>query len=161
MGIGCHGPLLSFFSFGALAGVDNRTMASTASLQAPDTAAQHLLLWDVFCRVIDNFGDLGVCWRLCADLAARGHNVRLWVDDASPLQWMAPGAVDGRWPGVQVLPWVQSHDPAYLADLPAADVWIEGFGCELAPEFIAHHAYPTGASGTFRLHKPRTRALTP
>lgn len=26
---------------------------------------------------------------------------------------------------------------------------------------IAIHAYPTGASGTFRLHKPYTRALTP
>ena len=24
--------------------------------------------WDLFCRVIDNFGDIGVCWRLAADL---------------------------------------------------------------------------------------------
>ena len=30
------------------------------------------LQWDIFCRVIDNFGDIGVCWRLSADLAARG-----------------------------------------------------------------------------------------
>jgi hypothetical protein len=22
------------------------------------------LHWDIFCRVIDNFGDIGVCWRL-------------------------------------------------------------------------------------------------
>ncbi|MER2540956.1 MAG: elongation factor P maturation arginine rhamnosyltransferase EarP, partial [Azonexus sp.] len=20
--------------------------------------------WDIFCRVIDNYGDIGVCWRL-------------------------------------------------------------------------------------------------
>ena len=46
--------------------------------------------WDVFCRVIDNFGDIGVCWRLVTQLAALGHHVRLWVDDASALQWMAP-----------------------------------------------------------------------
>jgi uncharacterized repeat protein (TIGR03837 family) len=25
--------------------------------------------WDVFCRVIDNFGDIGVCWRLARQLA--------------------------------------------------------------------------------------------
>ncbi|WP_457826878.1 elongation factor P maturation arginine rhamnosyltransferase EarP, partial [Staphylococcus aureus] len=48
----------------------------------PDTAS-HLptpLEWDVFCRVIDNFGDIGVCWRLVRQLAARGHRCRLWVD---------------------------------------------------------------------------------
>ena len=22
------------------------------------------LRWDIFCNVIDNFGDIGVCWRL-------------------------------------------------------------------------------------------------
>ena len=48
------------------------------------------MLWDIFCRVIDNHGDLGVCWRLSADLANRGHTVRLWVDDVSALAWMAP-----------------------------------------------------------------------
>ena len=35
--------------------------------------------WDIFCRIIDNHGDLGVCWRLAADLATRGETVRLWV----------------------------------------------------------------------------------
>ncbi|HEY1091719.1 MAG TPA: elongation factor P maturation arginine rhamnosyltransferase EarP, partial [Burkholderiaceae bacterium] len=39
--------------------------------------------WDIFCRVIDNYGDIGVCWRLSNDLAARGQQVRLWLDDAS------------------------------------------------------------------------------
>ncbi len=88
------------------------------------------MLWDIFCKVIDNFGDIGVCWRLGADLAARGEQVRLWVDDASALRWMAPG---GR-PGVTVLPWAQSLEPA---GLPPADVLVEAFGCEIAPEFIA------------------------
>jgi|JI10StandDraft_1071094.scaffolds.fasta_scaffold45415_5 uncharacterized repeat protein (TIGR03837 family) len=105
------------------------------------------LRWDVFCRVIDNFGDIGVCWRLCADLAARGHTIRLWVDDASSLAWMAPGALQGRWPGVQVLDWAQSSDTAFVSSLVPADIWIEGFGCEIAPEFIAAHAYYSGAGG--------------
>ena len=33
-------------------------------------------MWDVFCRVIDNHGDLGVCVRLARQLAARGESVR-------------------------------------------------------------------------------------
>lgn len=140
---------------GAMDRVDNRCMPSSASpQQTPHASAQPHLLWDVFCRVIDNFGDLGVCWRLSADLASRGHRVRLWVDDASALQWMAPGSLDGRWPGVQVLLWNLSHDADYLASLPTADVWVEGFGCEIAPEFIAHHAYSTGATGQFLVNNP-------
>ena len=46
--------------------------------------------WDLFCRVIDNHGDLGVSWRLARALARRSVAVRLWVDDASALAWMAP-----------------------------------------------------------------------
>ncbi len=92
--------------------------------------------WDIFCRVIDNFGDLGVCWRLSADLGERGHRVRLWVDDPAGLQWMAPGAVDGQWPNIQVFDWEQSKRPHLLAALTPADVWIEAFGCELATEFV-------------------------
>ncbi len=117
-------------------------------MQSPlSSPASPALLWDIFCHVIDNFCDLGVCWRLCADLAARGHQVRLWVDDTTPLHWMAPGALTGTWPGVQVLRWEQSQDVAVLATLPVADVWIEGFGCEVATEFIAHCAHSTGATG--------------
>ena len=96
------------------------------------------LTWDVFCRVVDNHGDLGVCWRLSRELAARGHQVRLWVDDARALPWMAPGALRGAVPGVRVLPWTQPLDPAVLAALPRADVWVEAFGCEPPPEFVAH-----------------------
>jgi uncharacterized repeat protein (TIGR03837 family) len=98
------------------------------------------MLWDIFCRVIDNFGDVGVCWRLCADLAARGHSVRLWVDDARALQWMAPGACEGQWPGIRVLPWEQSGDSATLQARPLADCWIEAFGCDIPEPFVAHFA---------------------
>lgn len=102
------------------------------------------LQWDIFCQVIDNFGDIGVCWRLAADLAGRGHRVRLWVDDASALAWMAPGGCDG----VYILPWAAPLDLS-LAQLEKQppDVLIEAFGCEVAPEFIAACARHASESG--------------
>ena len=96
--------------------------------------------WDIFCRVIDNYGDIGVCWRLSADLALRGHRVRLWIDQTEALDWMAPGAIEGHWPGIDVLPWQTSLDGAALQKLAPSDVWIEGFGCELPASFVAHFA---------------------
>jgi uncharacterized repeat protein (TIGR03837 family) len=102
--------------------------------------------WDIFCRVIDNLGDIGVCWRLSAELASRGQRVRLWVDDPSPLSSMAPGALEGRWPGVRVLPWSRSADPSVLTGLEPADVWVEGFGCEPEPAFVAHRFGGMGRS---------------
>lgn len=95
------------------------------------------LRWDIFCKLIDNYGDIGVSWRLCADLAARGQQVRLWVDDASALAWMAPQGCAG----VQVLPW-SADTLAILRTTPRADVVIEAFGCELDPAWIAHYARP-------------------
>ncbi|MFE1573862.1 elongation factor P maturation arginine rhamnosyltransferase EarP [Comamonas odontotermitis] len=86
----------------------------------------HRPVWDIFCQVIDNFGDIGVCWRLAADLAQRGCQVRLWVDDASALAWMAPQGA----PHVQVWPWPEAAPP----DGPG-DVVIEAFGCEIPPSF--------------------------
>jgi len=104
-------------------------------------------VWDIFCKVIDNFGDIGICWRLAADLASRGHTVRLWVDDASALRWIAPAGCMG----VRVLPWPQDGRPldlqaAGLAQQPT-DVLIEAFGCEIAPGFLAACADAAQASG--------------
>ncbi len=112
------------------------------------------MLWDIFCRVIDNFGDIGVCWRLAADLAGRGHGVRLWVEDDSALDWMAPGAREGQWANVQVLDWHQSCNPRFLAELAPADVWIEGFGCNIASELIAYRAHSVMATGQKSIQKP-------
>jgi uncharacterized repeat protein (TIGR03837 family) len=76
--------------------------------------------WDLFCRVVDNFGDIAVCHRLARQLARRGESVRLWVDDASALRWMAPEPA----PGLAVLPW------AAQGRAQPADVVIEAFGCD-------------------------------
>ena len=95
-------------------------------------------LWEIFCNVIDNYGDIGVAWRLATDLAARDQQVRLWVDDASALDWMAPGAMQDRWPRVQVLCWDQADDFELLANLTLADIWIEAFGCAIPPALLQH-----------------------
>lgn len=90
-----------------------------------------LLRWDIFCNVIDNYGDIGVCWRLARQLAGEhGLDVRLWVDDLRSFIRLHPSA-DGQalqqWCcGVQVCHW--SHP---FAGGEPASVVIEGFGCQL------------------------------
>ena len=90
----------------------------------PPRQASPARQWDLFCRVVDNLGDVGVCWRLARDLASRGEQVRLVIDDPSALAWMAPGGA----PGVQVLPWPGPAAPR--------DVVIEAFGCDPPPAFV-------------------------
>ena len=95
-------------------------------------------LWDIFCSVIDNHGDLGVCWRLTRQLLAQGQSVRLWVDDASALSWMAPNV--HTTPDLQVLPWAAASQSDTLNCLTPSDVWIEAFGCTLPEAFVDHAA---------------------
>ncbi len=80
------------------------------------------LRWDLFCRVVDNHGDVGVCWRLAAELGRRGHAVRLWIDDAGALDWMAPNGAAG----VTVHGW-----PADACPVACGDVVVEAFGGDL------------------------------
>ena len=99
-------------------------------------------VWDVFCHVIDNHGDLGVCWRLSQALARLGHTVRLYLDHPEDLKWMAPHWAEphGQPPslhGVSVAPW-----PSDILDLPEertpAQGVIEAFGCELPYSYLKH-----------------------
>ena len=99
---------------------------------SPDLLKHHpSRKWDIFCQVIDNFGDVGVCWRAAAELVARGQRVRLWMDDASALQWMAP---QPHPTGLTVHPW-----PTTDHDVPdcVGDVVVEAFGCEIPAPFQA------------------------
>lgn len=109
-------------------------MASAPSASLP------ALRWDIFCRVVDNLGDIGVCWRLSADLAARGQQVCLWIDQPEALRWMAPGALDGQVPGAQVRHWRDPLPDHVLADWTPGDVWIEAFGCDPGTECVARLA---------------------
>ena len=98
------------------------------------------LRWDIFCRVIDNFGDLGVCWRLACNLAGRGQTVRLWADDATALAWMAPQGA----PGVEIRPWTALLD---MTGITPGEVMLEAFGCEIDEAFIAEYTKTLRNSG--------------
>lgn len=95
--------------------------------------------WDIFCTVIDNYGDIGVAWRLARRLAHyRGHAVRLWVDDLASFARIAPG-LDPALPqqslaGIDIRHWPQAGFPA---DIIPADAVIEAFGCRLPDSFEA------------------------
>ena len=95
------------------------------------TTSGPLQHWAIFCRVVDNHGDLGVCWRLAAQLAKRGKQVTLYVDDDSALQWMAPEGCKG----VKVLAWPVDH-ASFVPPAPA-QVVIEAFACELPQGYQA------------------------
>lgn len=97
------------------------------------------LRWDIFCRVIDNFGDIGVCWRLSAALAARGQFVRLWVDEPQALAWMAPHGCEG----VELRRW--QPEQAMAQDTLPGDVVIEAFGCDIDAHWIAMNSIATNA----------------
>jgi uncharacterized repeat protein (TIGR03837 family) len=96
------------------------------------TAAPH---WDMFCRVVDNFGDAGVCWRLARALAhTHGIDVTLWIDRVDALARIVDGidanAADQRVDGVRI----GFFDAA--ADAPPARAVIEGFGCGLPVRYL-------------------------
>ncbi|MDP3539739.1 MAG: elongation factor P maturation arginine rhamnosyltransferase EarP [Azonexus sp.] len=95
------------------------------------------LHWDIFCRVVDNYGDVGVCWRLARQLAAEhGKRVRLWVDDLNSLQPLCP-AIDVSLArqaclGVEILHWTET-----AAIDRVGEVIIEAFACELPAPYLA------------------------
>ncbi|RKP52063.1 elongation factor P maturation arginine rhamnosyltransferase EarP [Trinickia fusca] len=105
--------------------------------QSADTGA---IACDIFCAVIDNFGDIGVCWRLARQLAdEHGWQVRLFVDDLHTFARLAPGLDLTRARqhvgGIVVEHW---HEPAHAGDrLQVADVVIEAFACELPSAYLA------------------------
>ncbi len=112
--------------------------------------------WDLFCRVVDNYGDIGVCWRLARQLVQEhGHTVRLWVDDLRSFEKLCP-TVDvradaQRVSGVDIRHW---GDDAQVAALLAADaqpmlhdVVVEAFACAV-PEPVLQHMAERARQGT-------------
>ena len=93
--------------------------------------------WDIFCAVVDNFGDIGVTWRLARQLVAEhGQHVRLWVDDLETFVRLCPTASASaaqQWhEQVEIRHWQKDWQPT-----GPADVVIEAFACELPPAYIA------------------------
>jgi uncharacterized repeat protein (TIGR03837 family) len=95
--------------------------------------------WDIFCRVVDNFGDIGVCWRLSKQLAYEYKiDVQLWVDDLQVASKIIPN-LDASIQSqsihsVKICRWEDSTST--FDDMSPADVVIETFACQLPPAYL-------------------------
>lgn len=92
--------------------------------------------WDIFCCVVDNYGDIGVTWRLARQLVAE-HDVavRLWVDELAAFVRLCPEAdaqARQQWQqGVEVCLWPADWQPTAVPD-----VVIGAFGCHLPAAYV-------------------------
>lgn len=108
----------------------------THSEQETSTSDSFRPSWDIFSAVVDNYGDIGVCWRLARQLVAEHDlKVRLWTDDLISFQKINP-EIDPRLPvqvsrGVEIRLWAESD----MAVEPA-DVVIEAFARELPAAYV-------------------------
>lgn len=85
---------------------------------------------DIFCRRVDNYGDIGVCWRLARRLRhGAGWQVRLWLDDLAAFARLEPRCDCSRprqdIDGILIVAWT-ADPPAYAP----GDVVIEAFACD-------------------------------
>lgn len=93
----------------------------------------------IFCRVIDNYGDIGVCWRLARQLHdEHGLTVTLWVDDLTIFQRLCPtlnleepkqyaaGVLIRHW-STGFCNWSKEAD---------ADLVVEAFACDLPQDYV-------------------------
>ena len=95
------------------------------------SATRHTL--DIFCRVIDNLGDAGVCLRLARRMAGGfGWSVRIFIDAPEVIAPLVPPGLTG----LDVLPWhaAEQESTAYAACV------IEAFGCDLPAAYRARMA---------------------
>lgn len=98
------------------------------------------MTWDLFCSVVDNYGDIGVTWRLARQLAAeQGLPVRLWVDDLEAFRHIRPeidpALAEQQLAGVTVCRWTTP-----MADATPGEVVIEALACNLPDSFIERMA---------------------
>ena len=91
---------------------------------------------DLFCRVIDNWGDAGVCWRLARQLVReRGAQVRLWIDQPQVLAaWQDERAALTT---LQICTW---SDAVNWSEITPADAVIEAFACDIPADYVRNMA---------------------
>jgi len=93
--------------------------------------------YDIFCKIVDNFGDIGVCWRLARQLEKEhGISVKLWIDDLNIARQLIPALDTAQSTqlveNITIAAW---HDSSKFEH--AADIVIEAFGCELPADYQA------------------------
>lgn len=94
---------------------------------------------DLFCEVIDNYGDAGVCWRLARQLVNEyDYRVTLWIDKPSVLKRIShkvdPVLERQTVSGVDIRLWREDFPVLSSGDIP--EVVIEGFGARLPESYV-------------------------
>ena len=94
----------------------------------------------LFCKVVDNYGDIGICWRFAKQLEQEhGIQVTLWVDDLQSFQRICPDVTIDldrqKIANVTVQYW-RDQDGVFVAD-EISDIVIEFFACDIPPAYIA------------------------
>lgn len=94
----------------------------------------------IFCKVVDNFGDIGICWRLSRQLQQEhGIAVTLWVDDLRSFKRICPdvaiNAEVQQIADVTVRHW--RNQEGVFSGSDVADIVIEFFACDIPPGYIA------------------------
>lgn len=94
----------------------------------------------IFCKVVDNYGDIGICWRLARQLEnEHGIAVTLWVDDLPSFKRICPEVAierdEQQIASVTVRHW-RDQDGTFTAS-DVADIVIEFFACDIPPGYIA------------------------
>jgi uncharacterized repeat protein (TIGR03837 family) len=100
----------------------------------------HPMSLALFCKVVDNYGDIGICWRLARQLQQEHRiAVTLWVDDLQSFHRICPdvvvGAEEQQLAGVTVRHWRNQDGVFSAADV--ADIVIEFFAVDIPPGYIA------------------------
>jgi uncharacterized repeat protein (TIGR03837 family) len=93
----------------------------------------------VFCKVVDNFGDIGICWRLARQFAQEHQlNVTLWVDDLRSFQRICHEVIieaeTQLIQNITIRRWHDQHGEFRPAEI--TDIVIEFFGCELPLSYV-------------------------
>jgi uncharacterized repeat protein (TIGR03837 family) len=93
----------------------------------------------LFCKVVDNYGDIGICWRLARQLEREhGIAVTLWVDDLQSFQRICPEVATDleiqQIDAVTVRHWRDQNGMFAASDV--ADIVIEFFACDIPPAYI-------------------------
>ncbi len=96
---------------------------------------------DIFSKVVDNFGDIGVAWRLARQLATEQElKVRLWVDHLPSLARICADAhvhADIQMVrNIEVRRWGMP-----FPELIPADIVIETFGCDVPDNYVIAMAH--------------------
>ncbi|MGB4811991.1 MAG: elongation factor P maturation arginine rhamnosyltransferase EarP [Methylophilaceae bacterium] len=90
--------------------------------------------YDILCKIIDNFGDIGVCWRLARQLVNEHHiQVRLFIDDFAVASKIIPHLDVAKSAqlieNVEICTWP-------TATTQPAEVVIETFACGLPDAYL-------------------------